>query len=60
MAGAWQLTPPGWSNLWVSLPADRWAWFIRKKFGIKSEKPNDTEATAAGALANSIAVSDRF
>jgi len=29
----------GWSNLWRDEGADRWAWFIRKKFGIKSEKP---------------------
>ncbi len=38
MAGAWQLTPPGWSNFWVSLPADRWDWFIRAelKFNTKS------------------------
>src|SRR6202051_4740578 len=29
----------GWSILWREEDADRLAWFIRKKFGIKSEKP---------------------
>ena len=29
----------GWSNLWGTIAADRWAWFIRAKAGIKSKKP---------------------
>jgi hypothetical protein len=29
----------GWSNLWGTIAADRWASFIRKKFGIKYKKP---------------------
>ena len=29
----------GWSILCREEDADRWSWFIRKKFGIKSEKP---------------------
>src|SRR6202790_1570168 len=33
----------GWSNLWSLSAPDRWSSFIRKKFGIQSEKPTCRE-----------------
>ena len=38
----------GWSILWREEGADRWSWFIRKKVGIKSEKPTKASATGLG------------
>ena len=29
----------GWSNLWMIFPADRWAWFIRKKLKLNPKSP---------------------
>ena len=46
----------GWSILWRNEDADRWASFIRKKFGMNTKSPPKLSAATSAAAKADVAI----